>query len=52
MHTKNSKLFYSKFQVIFNRAMPFNQPINLKSPHYDFIYFLKKKDLKILDFLK
>ena len=52
MHTKNSKLFYSKFQVIFNRAMPFNQPINLKSPHYDFIYFMEKKGIKNIRLLK
>lgn len=52
MHTKNSKLFYSKFQVIFNRAMPFNQPINLKSPHYDFIYFMEKKGIKNIRLLQ
>ena len=48
--TKNLELYYSKFQVNFNKAMPFDQPINLKSPHYDFIFFLEKKDLKILNF--
>ena len=48
---KKLELYYSKFQVNFNRAMPFDQPINLKSPHYDFIFFFfwKKKDLKILN---
>ena len=52
MHTKNSKLFYSKFQVIFNRAMPFNQPINLKKSSLRFYLFLEKKGIKNIRLLK
>lgn len=49
--TKNLELYYSKFQVNFNKAMPFDQPINLKSPHYDFIFFLEKKGFKNIKYL-